>query len=253
MTTYHIGCAGFLAPRERYLSRLSYVEFQLRPPLPSPKVLAGWKKHRPERFTYGLAAPVTFYGDPSWPLRDPDAIRSETDRLLNLVDALGAETLVFRTPLAVSPGSVALTRMAPVFERARKALDTVVWDPMGVWEHEDAVKYAKPFGVTVVCDPLHDEVTDEVVYARMRGLGYDHKYHAGRLEEIAEKLADVEEAYVVFESGQAWREALKFAGVAAGLGVKAYLNEEESEADDAEEDDEDEDADDKEESDEEAD
>ena len=71
----------------------------------------------------------------------------------------------------------------------------------------------------------------------MRGLGYDHKYHAGRLEEIAEKLADCEAAYVVFESGQAWREALKFAGVAAGLGVKAYLNEEESEADDLEDED----------------
>jgi uncharacterized protein YecE (DUF72 family) len=236
MTTFHIGCAGFLAPRERYLSRLSYVEFQLRPPLPSPKVLAGWKKHRPATFTYGLAAPASFYGDPSWPLRDADATRSETDRLLNLVDALDAQTLVFRTPLAVSPGSVALTRMAPVFERARKALDTVVWDPMGLWEHEDAVKHAEKFGVTVVCDPLHDEVTDRVVYARMRGLGFDHKYHAGRLEELAEKLADCEEAYVVFESGQAWREALKFAGVAAGLGVKAYLNEEESEADDEEED-----------------
>ena len=51
------------------------------------------------------------------------------------------------------------------------------------------------------------------------------------------RLADCEAAYVVFESGQAWREALKFAGVAAGLGVKAYLNEEESEADDLEDED----------------
>ncbi|MFO0609982.1 MAG: DUF72 domain-containing protein [Polyangiales bacterium] len=240
MTTFHIGCAGFAAPRERYLSRLSFVEFALRQPLPSPKVLATWRKHTPESFTYGLVAPASFYGDPSWPLRDPAAVRSETDRLLNLADALGAGALVFRTPMAVSPGSVALGRMAPVFERARKALDVVAWDPAGLWERDAAAEHAEKFGVLTACDPLHDEVDEPVVYARMRGLGFDNKYHSGRLEELAEALAGCEEAFVVFESGGAWREALKFAGIAAGAGASAFLDGEEGEdGDDDEDDDED--------------
>lgn len=234
MTTFHIGCAGFTAPRERYLSRLSYVEFVLRAPLPSPKALAAWRKHTPEGFTYGLVAPASFYGDPSWPLRDPAALRSETDRFLNLADALGAGAVVFRTPMAVSPGSVALQRMGPVFERACKAMDAVVWDPAGLWEHEDAAAHAEKLGVIAACDPLHDPVEGPVVYARMRGLGFDHKYHAGRLEELAEALAACDEAFVVFESGGAWREALKFAGIAAGAGAAAYLEGEDEEGDDDE-------------------
>jgi hypothetical protein len=173
---------------------------------------------------------------PSWPLRDPAAVRSETDRLLNLADALGAGALVFRTPMAVSPGSVALGRMAPVFERARKALDVVAWDPAGLWERDAAAEHAEKFGVLAACDPLHDEVDEPVVYARMRGLGFDNKYHSGRLEELAEALAGCEEAFVVFESGGAWREALKFAGIAAGAGASAFLDGEEGEDGDDDED-----------------
>lgn len=238
MTTFHIGCAGFVVPRERYLARLSYVEFCLRPPLPSPKTLAAWRKHTPEGFSYGLVAPTGLYGDPSWPLRDVALLRSETDRFLNLADALGARTVVFRTPMAVSPGSVALERMSAVFERSRKSLDVVVWDPAGLWERESAVEHAKKFALTVVCDPLHDVVDEPLVYARMRGLGFDHRYHAGRLGELAETLAGCDEAFVVFDSGEAWREALKFMGITSGMESSAWRDgENDADAeDDAEED-----------------
>lgn len=241
MTTFHIGCAGFVKPRERYMTRLDYVEFDLRAPSPSPKVLATWKKHRPEGFTYGAVAPATLYGDPSWPLRDPAAVRSELDRFLNNVDALGARVAVFRTPLAVSPGSVALGRFTPVLERAAKAVDVVVWEPSGPWEHEAAAEHAAKHGAIAACDPLHDEFDGPVVYARMRGLGMDRRYHPGRLEELAEELADVEEAFVVFESSSAWREALGFAGVAKGLGANALLEEgDDEDGDEGDEGDEDE-------------
>ncbi len=247
MTTFHIGCAGFTAPRERYQSRLHYVEYALRPPIPSPKVLAGWKKHRPEGFEHGLVASPTLWGDPSWPLRDQAALRAELDRLANQVDALGARVLVLRTPMAVSPGSVALGRFTPVLERARKVADVVVWDPSGPWEPEAARAHASAFGVVVACDPLHDEVQGPVVYARMRGLGFDHRYHVGRLEEIVEKLSGCDEAWVVFESSHGWREACGLQGLVAGLGADALVDEDEDEGDEDEGDDEgDEDEDDEE-------
>ncbi len=223
MTTFHIGCAGFTKPRDRYMTRLDYVEFDLRAPVPSPKVLASWKKHCPAGFTYGLVAPASLYGDASWPLRDAAAVRSETDRLANNIDALGAGVLVLRTPMAISPGSVALNRFSPVLERLKKAAPVVVWEPSGLWEREAAVEHAAKFGAIVACDPLHDELDGPIAYARMRGLGVDRRYHAGRLEELAEALASCDEAYVVFESGSAWREALGFKGIAAGVGAQAML------------------------------
>lgn len=244
MTTVHTGCAGFVKPRERYIDRLDYVEFDLRAPAPTPKALAAWKKQRPENFTYGLVAPNTLYGDPSWPLRDPAKVRSELDRLANNVDALGARVVVFRTPMAVSPGSVALTRLQPVFERAVKFAPIVVWEPAGLWERPAAVEWASQFGVIVASDPLHDELDEPVVYARMRGLGVDQRYHVGRLEEIAEALAGADEAFVVFASNAAWREALGFKALAAGLEADELLDDEDAaEADDEEEDADDEDGD----------
>jgi hypothetical protein len=245
MTTFHIGCAGFVKPRDRYMSRLDYVEFDLRAPVPSPKVLASWKKHRPEGFTYGLVAPASLYGDPSWPLRDPAVVRSELDRLANNLDALGAGVLVLRTPMAVSPGSVALQRFSPVLERAKKVAPVVVWDPSGLWEREAAVEHASKFGAIVACDPLHDEIDGPVAYARMRGLGVDRRYHVGRLGEIAEALSACDEAFVVFESGSAWREALGFTGISQGVGAEAMLEgEEPDEEDEEDEDGDDEDGDD---------
>lgn len=214
------------------MSRLDYVEFDLRAPVPSPKVLASWKKHRPESFTYGLVAPATLYGDASWPLRDANALRSELDRLANNVDALGAGVLVLRTPMAISPGSVALQRFAPVLERAKKISPLVVWDPSGLWERDAAVEHAAKFGAIVACDPLHDEIDGPVVYARMRGLGVDRRYHVGRLEELAEALSGCDEAYVVFESGSAWREALGFTGIAKGVGANAMLEGDEGDDED---------------------
>ena len=216
MTIYHTGCAGFVKPRERYTARLDYVEFDLRAPTPSPKVLATWKKHRPENFTYGVVAPASLYGDASWPLRDPAKVRSELDRLCNNIDALGARVVVLRTPMAVSPGSVALGRLTPVLERLVKVAPVVVWEPSGLWEREAAVAYAQKLGVVVACDPLHDEVAEPIAYARMRGLGVDRRYHVGRLE------------------------ALGFTGVAQGVGAEAMLDGEEADDEDGDDEDEDE-------------
>ena len=72
-------------------------------------------------------------------------------------------------------------------------------------------------------------------------LGVDRRYHVGRLEELAEALTSCDEAFVVFESGSAWREALGFKGIAAGVGAQAMLdnNNDEDEEGDEEEGDED--------------
>lgn len=219
MTTWHIGCAGFPRPRDRYLQKLNYVEYKLRPPLPAPKTLVAQRKSAPEGFAHGMLAPDSLWGERDWPLRDAAALRSELDRLANFCDALGASALVLKTPMAVSPGSVSLKRFAPVLERAVKMVETVVWSPAGLWQHDDAVRFAEEYGALVACDPLRDEMSeDDVVYARLRGIGEDQRYSMAKLEAIAEALDGAEHAYVVFESAEAWREALGFRKLVGELG-----------------------------------
>jgi hypothetical protein len=109
MSNVRVGTAGFVVQRERYQSKLRFVEYTLRPPVPSPKVLAGWQRSAPEGFTFAAVAPDSLYGERDWPLRDPIKLQSELDRFANQVNALKARVVVLRTPIAVSPGSVALT------------------------------------------------------------------------------------------------------------------------------------------------
>lgn len=210
MTTFSVGCAGFASQRTRYVSKLAFVEFDLRAPSPSPKTLAGYKKSMPEGFAFSAVAPASIFGDPSWPLKDPIKVQSEFDRFANLVDALGAKVVVFRTPMSISPGSVALKRFEDLLTRARRIADVVVWEPAGLWQYDEARAWAKSRGVVVASDPLHDKVEGPVVYARMRGLGADTAYTMARLESLADKLDGVETAYVVFQSANAWREAVGF-------------------------------------------
>jgi len=236
MTTWHIGCAGFPRPRERYVKKLGYVEYELRAPLPSPKTLATQRRAAPEGFEQALVAPASLFGERDWPLRDPAALRSELDRLANFCDAVGASVLVLKTPLAITPGSVALKRFAPVLERAQKMAETVVWAPAGLWERDDAVAFAADFGALVACDPLRDALEeDDVVYARMRGIGEDRRYSMSKLEALAEALEGYEDAYVVFDSAESWREALGFRKLVGEL-AEADIDDEDALDEDEDED-----------------
>ena len=238
MSNVRVGTAGFVVHRERYQSKLRFVEYTLRPPVPSPKVLAGWQRSAPEGFTFAAVAPDSLYGERDWPLRDPVKLQSELDRFGNQVNALGARVVVLRTPLAVSPGSVALKRFLPVLERARSFGAILVWEPAGLWEREEALAVASDFNAVVACDPLQVEPEENIVYAHMRGLGTDQRYTMGRLEALAVRIAGADEAFVVFDSGSAWREAVGFAKLAGEL-----IGGSDGEDDDLEDEDEDEDDD----------
>jgi uncharacterized protein YecE (DUF72 family) len=237
MSNVRVGTAGFAVQRERYQSKLRFVEFTLRPPVPSPKVLAGWQRSSPEGFTFAAVAPDSLYGERDWPMRDPVKLQSELDRFGNQVNALGARVVVLRTPLAVSPGSVALKRFLPVLERARSFGAVLVWEPAGLWEREEALAVASDFNAVVAGDPLQNPPEENIVYARMRGLGSDQRYTMGRLEALAERIAGADEAFVVFDSGSAWREACGFAKLSGEL-LASSGDDEDDDLDEGDEDDE---------------
>ena len=247
MSSIRVGTAGFVVPRERYLSRLRFVEIDLRAPVPPPKTLVSWRRAAPEGFIFAAVAPESLFGARDWPLRDAANTRSELDRFGNQLDALGARLAVLRSPIGVSPGSASFERFRPVLERAKSLAPTLVWEPSGLWDHEEAARVAAEFGAIVAGDPLQDEPAAAMAYARMRGLGTDQRYTMGRLEALAEKLEDVDEAFVVFESAQAWREAVGFAKLVGEIEAAADDEEIAEDDDDGEDGDADESDDDEEE------
>ncbi|MBL8679793.1 MAG: DUF72 domain-containing protein [Myxococcales bacterium] len=244
--TLHVGTANFDQPRDRYKARLHFVELELRSPLPAPKRLQKLRADVGEDFVLAAIAPATLFGDEEFPLRDAAHTRAEVDRLQNAVKALAPDVLVFRTPRALRPGTAALERwMTLCRDRLCKMARVVVWEPTGVWEREAALEVTADIENLIVCaDPLRDDVSGEShVYVRLRGLGVDSRYNDGKLEDIAEKLAECEEAWVVFATPTAFKEATRLAAIAEGQLTPAYSSADEEDEDEDEEDDGDEDGD----------
>lgn len=254
--TLHVGTANFDQPRDRYKARLHFVELELRSPLPAPKRLQKLRADVGEDFVLAAIAPATLFGDEEFPLRDAAHTRAEVDRLQNAVKALAPDVLVFRTPRALRPGTAALERwMTLCRDRLCKMARVVVWEPTGVWEREAALEVTADIENLIVCaDPLRDDVSGEShVYVRLRGLGVDSRYNDGKLEDIAEKLAECEEAWVVFATPTAFKEATRLAAIAEGQLTPAYSSADEEDGDDEGDEDGDEDAEDLEDGDDEED
>ncbi len=134
-----------------------------------------------------------------------------------------------------------------MLDRAKSFGAVLVWEPSGLWEREEAVAVASDFNAVVAGDPLQNEPEENIVYARMRGLGTDQRYTMGRLEALAERISGADEAFVVFDSGSAWREAVGFAklvGELLGSGDEGDEGDELEDEDDEDDDDDDEDDDD---------
>jgi uncharacterized protein YecE (DUF72 family) len=235
MTTFHIGCAGFSAARSRYARKLAFVEIDVGKPAPAPKVLERWRTEVGEAMVWSVVTPASFWGERDWPLRDEKATTAEIDRLVNVVKPLAARAVVLRTPASIRPGTVAAKRFVAVAERVRKMAPVVAWEPGGLWERDDAQELVAGTGVIVVADPLRDDVENEsVVYARMRGLGSDRRYHAGRLEEIVVALANCEEAFIVFDTQESFAEATRLRKLIEGLAREDADDEADDDVDDEE-------------------
>ncbi|MFO0561284.1 MAG: DUF72 domain-containing protein [Polyangiales bacterium] len=244
MTVIHVGTANFDRPRDRYKSRLHFVELELRSPLPPPKRLQKLRSEVGDDFVLAAIAPMTLFGSDDAPLRDAAHTRAEVDRLQNAVSALKPDVIVFRTPKSLRPGTAALERWLTLCrDRLCKMARVIVWEPTGVWERDAALEVTDDIENLIVCaDPLRDDVSGEShVYARLRGLGIDNRYNDGKLEDIAEALAECEEAWVVFATATGFNEATKLDALAKGDGAPAYSSDgdDDEEGDDEGDDDDD--------------
>lgn len=211
MTEFHAGAAGFLKRRDQYAKRLRFVEWTPPEPTPRPGTLGRWRTELPASFRFALVAPSSLWGERDWPLRDAAALERGLQWLGHAVAALKPEVLVLRSPPAVRPGTAGLRRLKELFPRVERLAERLVWDPVGLWEREEALAEVAGTKVVVACDPLHDAPKSEaVVYARIRGLGTQRRLHAGRLEDVALALRDSQVAYVVFDSEDALAEAVRF-------------------------------------------
>ena len=229
------GCAGIRGPLASYGRRYGVLEIDTLDRSPAPKVSA-WKKWRKDagpRLAISIVAPRAVAA-----IKPSAALDEGLARLLEAQRASQARYLLLATPVEVTPAPLPRERMTKLVDRIRhelgdaKKLVRVVWQPRGVWELEEAARFAKSIDVDLAADPLADPREpfwdDALRYLRLSAIGGRTAFPPTRLRAIAELLAAVEkddadegktvERVVVFTTPSAPAEAKRLRALVEQIG-----------------------------------
>jgi uncharacterized protein YecE (DUF72 family) len=206
-TRFHIGAKGLRGDIAAYAKRFDLLEVRLAPaddPALGPSIatLRRWRKATPPHFEFTVVA-----GPHVSRLKPSANLDAELEAALAAVDVLRARCLLVQTPAEVTPSSLWRERMVKLLARIRRDATTVVWEPRGVWEMQDAAIAAKKWDVVLALDPLRDAVPEgPIAYARLRMLGETRSFGASALERVVRAIGERRDAYVILETPTALRE-----------------------------------------------
>lgn len=207
-TRVHVGSKELRGDIGAYAKRFDLLEVRGAPAenlrlAPSPATLRKWRKAVPPHFEFAVVA-----GPNVGRLKPNDAFEAELEAMLATASTLASRLLVVPTPPDVTPSKLWRDRFAKLLERLPRDVATVVWEPSGLWEHEDAAVQASKWGVVLSVDPARDIVpVGPVAFARLRALGGTRSYSTAALERVATAIGTRRDAYIVIETDSALREA----------------------------------------------
>lgn len=183
---------------------------------PTPATLRRWRKAAPPQFEFAVVA-----GPNIGKLKPTEAFEAELEALLATAQVLESRLLVVPTSPDVTPGKLWRDRFAKLLERLPRDVSSVVWEPSGLWEHEDAAVQAGKWGVVLSVDPLRDIVpVGPVAFARLRAVGAVRSYSTAALERIAAAIGQRRDAYVIIETQSALAEAKTLRRAVRALGSR---------------------------------
>ncbi|MCA9584945.1 MAG: DUF72 domain-containing protein [Myxococcales bacterium] len=207
-TRLHVGAKHLKGDLEAYAKRFDLLEVAVPEAAdlrfaPTPATLRRWRKAAPPTFEFCVIA-----GPNVARLRPGDALEAELEVTLAQLTTLESRAVLLRTPIDVTPGPVWRDRMQRMLDRLPRDVTSVIWEPRGVWQAEEAAEQAKRWGVVLAVDPLREEVPDgPVAYVRLRELGATRSYGLSQLDRVAQAIGqDRRDAYVVIETSGALKE-----------------------------------------------
>lgn len=196
----HVGQAALQGSIRRYPFDL--LELAVEPNLPQPKKLATYPEARPGRVFSLRVAPTSVL-----PSAEQGAL---VERARAAGAALGASWCVLTTGPTTTPTARNRTHLGRLFDELGRDAWRLAWEPRGVWAPDEAERWAEELGVVLVRDASREAPpTGDVVYTRLRGLGFGARVGTRALERLAEHLEGATEAFVVIE-GQGAQRADKF-------------------------------------------
>lgn len=219
-TRLHVGGTELKGELAAYAKRFDLLELRgldaaSLKQAPSAATLRRWRRAVPPRFEFVVVA-----GPNVGRLRPGAALDAELDAMLGAATLLESRVLLVQTPADVTPSKLSRDRFAKLLERIPRDARTVVWEPSGLWELEDAAAQAKRWGVTLAVDPARDEVPPgPIAYGRLRMQGATRSFSSAALARVAHAIGERRDAYVVIETPGALKEAKILRQLVRGLGA----------------------------------
>lgn len=220
-TRLHIGAKDLRGDLATYAKRFDLLEVRglaadnLRL-APNAATLRRFRRSVPPTFEFAVVA-----GPNLAALKPSEALETEFDALLQTATLLESRVLVLPTPPSVTPSKLWRDRLSAVVDRLPRDVTTLVWEPSGLWELEDAAAQAKASGIVVAVDPARDDVpSGPIAYTRLRAIGATRAFSTAMLERIAAKIGPRRDAYVIIETAGALKEAKTLRGLMRGASSK---------------------------------
>jgi uncharacterized protein YecE (DUF72 family) len=170
---------------------------------PTAATFKKWRKQVPPHFEFAITG-----GPNVGKVKASEALEVELEVMLTSAKVLESRLFILATHADVTPSKLWRDRFEKLLERLPRDASTVVWEPSGLWEHDDAALQAKQWGVVLGCDPTRDIVPPgPVSFGRLRKLGQTRAYSVAALTKVAAAIGTRKDAYVVIETDGALKEA----------------------------------------------
>lgn len=185
----YVGSSSFRGSVQRF--GFDLLELGVGPTLPRPKVLTKYREERADLvYSLRLGPEVALAGP-----HHPDVTRAA-----EAVEALGARFVVISTSPRFAPSPSRKGPLLALREVLAATGATVCWEPRGVWNPGETVRWATEAGLLLVRDLSQESAPPgELVYTRLLPLGLGARVTSHALEVLVERLESVNEAYVVIQ------------------------------------------------------
>jgi uncharacterized protein YecE (DUF72 family) len=206
-TRLHIGAKDLRGEVTAYAKRFDLLEVRGLEAAsakqgPNDSTLRRWRKGVPPQFEFAVAA-----GPGLAKLKASDAFEAELAIMLKTATLLQARVLLIPTPSDVTPSKLWRDRLAKLIDRLPRDASSIVWEPSGLWELEDAAEQAKKWDITVAVDPARDPMPPgPVAFGRLRAAGGTRAFSTTALQKVADTIGERRDAYVLFETTNALKE-----------------------------------------------
>jgi uncharacterized protein YecE (DUF72 family) len=228
-----VGLCGFTMSAREYFETFPVVEIQqtFYDP-PPPRTILGWREKAPERFEFTMKAwqVITHRGTSRTyrRLKSPmseaelaeaggfrvnDVVMRAWQKSLEAARLVRATAILFQCPASFRATDENVAAMHAFFAAIERPEGVrMMWESRGPWPQDLVERICRDLDLVDVVDPfVRETTTPEQTYWRLHGRGsHYHQYTGEELRELAERVRDRPDPYVMFNNIPRVADAQRF-------------------------------------------